>query len=180
MSDEKKQCPFCGELIALNARKCIYCGEWLSVNRDMIPCKFCGEMVNKNANKCVHCGEWLKDEPVVQDVGTSVGYGIKNPVVKGVIGLCVFLASIMFLFTLCLCSDGCYSGAILVAIPFYCIFAILVIYLYMFPAIHAKARNHPQFIPILLVNIVFGETAIGWVAAMIWATTHRIGRHTHW
>ncbi|MBQ7449857.1 superinfection immunity protein [bacterium] len=53
-------------------------------------------------------------------------------------------------------------------------------YIYFLPSIIASSKRHPQFVPILLINLFFGETVIGWVGTMVWAATHRIGRHTHW
>lgn len=59
------------------------------------------------------------------------------------------------------------SGAIIsiltmIAIP-------LVICFYLLPTIIAIKRNHLQKVPIILINILLGFTAIGWIVALIWA-----------
>lgn len=41
--------------------------------------------------------------------------------------------------------------------------------LYFLPSLIASKRNHHNHISILLVNLFFGWTAIGWIVALIWA-----------
>lgn len=66
MSDETKNCPFCGETINIDAKKCKHCGEWLEEKTAEEPatvkCPYCGEDILSTAVKCKHCGEWLKKE----------------------------------------------------------------------------------------------------------------------
>jgi hypothetical protein len=48
---------------------------------------------------------------------------------------------------------------------------ILFIVPYIVPTIIAFNRQHPQRIPILLLNIFLGWTFVGWVVALVWSTT---------
>lgn len=50
-------------------------------------------------------------------------------------------------------------------------FACLCIMLYFLPTIIAFQRNHHNQLPILLVNLLFGASVIGWIVALIWSTT---------
>lgn len=42
---------------------------------------------------------------------------------------------------------------------------------YFLPSIVAVERNHPAWAGVFIVNLIFGWTAIGWIAAFIWAFT---------
>ena len=43
--------------------------------------------------------------------------------------------------------------------------------IYLAPAIIAGARSHPQAAPIFILTIFLGWTIVGWVAALVWAST---------
>lgn len=45
---------------------------------------------------------------------------------------------------------------------------------YLLPALIASQRKHANSTPICLVNILFGWTLLGWVVALIWATTSNV------
>ncbi|MFI5222685.1 MAG: superinfection immunity protein [Nitrospirales bacterium] len=47
--------------------------------------------------------------------------------------------------------------------------------LYFLPTIVAYQRKHHQLTPILILNLFFGWTMLGWVGALIWSYGH-IGR----
>jgi hypothetical protein len=39
------------------------------------------------------------------------------------------------------------------------------------PTLVARSRNHPNVLPIFLVNLFFGWTFVGWAVALVWACT---------
>ena len=47
------------------------------------------------------------------------------------------------------------------------------------PSIVATARNHTQWLAILMLNLFAGWTFIGWVAAMVWASATLKSRPQH-
>lgn len=58
------------------------------------------------------------------------------------------------------------NGAIVCAIA--AVMSILL-WLTFLPTFIAYRREHPNRIPILLVNLFFGWTLVGWVVALVWA-----------
>jgi RsiW-degrading membrane proteinase PrsW (M82 family) len=52
---------------------------------------------------------------------------------------------------------------------FLVILAALGFVVYFLPSIIAELRKHPQGMPILVVNLFFGWTLIGWVVALAWS-----------
>jgi hypothetical protein len=42
---------------------------------------------------------------------------------------------------------------------------------YLIPSIVATARHHHNSLSILLLNIFFGWSGLGWIGALIWACT---------
>tara|TARA_A100001035_G_C27782692_1_gene502616 strand:+ start:2674 stop:3402 length:729 start_codon:yes stop_codon:yes gene_type:complete len=49
------------------------------------------------------------------------------------------------------------------------IFIYFALYVYFFPSVIAKSRNKKNYWAILVLNLFFGWTLIGWVASLIWA-----------
>lgn len=49
------------------------------------------------------------------------------------------------------------------------IILLILIALYFLPSVIGFRRNHPNKIPILILNIFLGWSFIGWVIALIWA-----------
>lgn len=48
---------------------------------------------------------------------------------------------------------------------------LIVLFLYLVPAANAYDRKHRNWPAILMLNILLGWTAIGWVVALIWSYT---------
>jgi len=48
---------------------------------------------------------------------------------------------------------------------------LIVLLVYFLPTMVAQGRGHRQATPIFLVNIFLGWTFLGWVAALVWAST---------
>lgn len=49
--------------------------------------------------------------------------------------------------------------------------SILIFCAYFLPTLIAGFRGHKNGTPILLVNLLFGWTGIGWIWALLWSTT---------
>ncbi|QQO14799.1 superinfection immunity protein [Bradyrhizobium diazoefficiens] len=60
---------------------------------------------------------------------------------------------------------------------FLVIFFLAIGIIYIAPTLVAFRRNHPNRWIIMVINIAFGGTIIGWGVAMVWAmrVAHRIG-----
>ena len=172
MDKDTKNCPYCGEIININAKKCKYCKTWIvKQEEEYIRCPFCQEPVLADAEKCPHCGEWLVDE----SNENSCGCGFANPMVNGIAILSLIILIIGFFIAIFGGGFETFFIALAIAIAF-----CFGMYIYFLPTIIAISRNHPQRLAIFLINLFFGETVIGWVGSMVWAVMHRQGRHTHW
>lgn len=51
----------------------------------------------------------------------------------------------------------------------YAVVMVVILALYIIPSIVAFARKHPNRWLILVINIVFGGTGIGWLGSLVWA-----------
>ena len=52
------------------------------------------------------------------------------------------------------------------------VFAFFGVIFYILPTLIASERNRRHTIGILLVNLFFGWTFLGWIAALLWALTN--------
>ena len=50
-------------------------------------------------------------------------------------------------------------------------FSVLVALLFFLPTVIALLRNHHNWVPIALVNVLLGWTVLGWVVALVWSFT---------
>lgn len=54
--------------------------------------------------------------------------------------------------------------------------AALVVVIYILPTIIAARRRHKNFMPILIINLIFAATVIGWILCLAWSfssNTHK-------
>lgn len=54
------------------------------------------------------------------------------------------------------------------------LFVIAVCLLYFFPTLIANWRKHRNENAILLLNLFFGWTVLGWIGSLIWAVTDNV------
>lgn len=47
----------------------------------------------------------------------------------------------------------------------------LIVLIYFIPSFIAAKRNHHQFGPIVVINILLGWTLLGWAAALAWSVS---------
>jgi len=62
---------------------------------------------------------------------------------------------------------------VFIIVVFVFILAGVVFYVYLIPTFVAYKRKHPQRVLIMLLNLFFGNTLVGWIAALIWARSDR-------
>lgn len=57
--NELKKCPYCNELIKIDAKKCKFCKKWIDkIQEDLNEfkkCPYCFEDIHLNAKKCRYC-----------------------------------------------------------------------------------------------------------------------------
>ncbi|QHJ78920.1 MAG: hypothetical protein [Caudoviricetes sp.] len=46
---------------------------------------------------------------------------------------------------------------------------VILVALYFLPSIIAKKTGHRQFLAILVANIIFGWTGLGWALLLVWS-----------
>ena len=49
--------------------------------------------------------------------------------------------------------------------------ALIVLALYLIPALVAYNRQHPNAGAILILNLLLGWTVLGWIVSLVWAST---------
>lgn len=61
------------------------------------------------------------------------------------------------------------------------IFLLIVGAIYLIPTFIAFGRGHPNRWPILVINVVFGGTGLGWLGSLVWACSavHRSSTGNH-
>ena len=66
-----------------------------------------------------------------------------------------------------------------VSILFLLVFACVALLFYLIPSFIAYFRGHPNFAPILTVNLLLGWLVIGWIVALVWSLTEVKSRDHH-
>ncbi|HRI39877.1 MAG TPA: superinfection immunity protein [Nitrospira sp.] len=49
------------------------------------------------------------------------------------------------------------------------IYPLMALFVYLIPTFIAFGRGHPNYVPILVVNLTLGWTVIGWLGALLWS-----------
>lgn len=147
LNDDSKFCPCCGEKILKTAKKCRFCGEWLkeSETPEVIQIKKQG-FFEKIKN--------YKESTPVKIL--RITFNIINGLIALLIGGGLGLAA----------NDGTVAAVLVVIIH---IALCLSTYFYFLPTYIADINNHRKTTTILIVNLFFGETVIGWIIPLIWA-----------
>ena len=65
------------------------------------------------------------------------------------------------------------TEALSLILPFLLFLGLLLFFVPMFIACH---RDHPNAVPITLVNILLGWTFLGWVVALVWSCSATVPR----
>lgn len=73
-------------------------------------------------------------------------------------------------------SDAVKGG---VSVLFLVVFACVALLFYLIPSFIAYFRKHPNFAPILTVNLLLGWLVIGWIVALVWSLTEVKSRDHH-
>lgn len=138
-----KKCQFCGGEISEYAETCEHCGKVLEGKL----CPYCKQKIPVSAKKCHFCGSHVeRTKSKLVEFVNGVG---------GVILILLIIAG--------LTVDE--SGVSLIGALIFMIGWII----YFLPTNIADDKMHRQTVPILLVNLVFGVTFIGWIIALVWA-----------
>jgi hypothetical protein len=75
------------------------------------------------------------------------------------------------MFQLILLNGSEDPAAAIVGIVVFLIFCLIGLAFYFLPTGIAMLRNHPNVMPIFLVNFLLGWICIGWIIALIWSVT---------
>ncbi len=78
-------------------------------------------------------------------------------------------AKILALAVVSIFSFAVASGTNMAAMLMLPVFVIASLWLYFLPSIEAYRRKHENTQSILIVNLFFGWTLIGWVFSLVWA-----------
>lgn len=75
------------------------------------------------------------------------------------------------MFQLILINQSEDPGAAIISIVVFLIVCLLGLGFYFLPTGIAVLRNHPNIMPIFLVNFLLGWICLGWIIALIWSVT---------
>lgn len=71
------------------------------------------------------------------------------------------------------------AAAAIISMVVFLIMFMIGLAFYFLPTGIAMLRNHPNILPIFLVNFLLGWICLGWIIALIWSVT-AIDSHKHY
>ena len=174
MSDTK-ECPYCGNIIDIDAQTCEYCGKSLRKKKakDELCCAKCKAPVSATDPVCPYCGaifdyeaaSKLKEEKVEEDIRHNM-YGIPYNIV-------MLLTSLVLSFVITIFIIGgketTTTGGNILLFSIVFVVAEILLYIYFLPSIIAIEKNNPNIFSIYIFNLLLGVTVIGWFVALIQA-----------
>ena len=141
-----------------------------------VTCPTCGTMVSLSPGGsvavCPECQDWL---PRAEDDPPSSLFSSEKPRPKPIVKPAAsgeFWQSALIVVA-CLAGLGL-AGCLFLKAPASAGCAVLILLLaigYFVPLVIALSRNHPNAVPILVLNVLLGWSFVGWVAALVWSLT---------
>ena len=115
-------------------------------NDNVFLCPYCKSEINKDVMKCPHCGEWIKNKKPFGCYGKISWFVF---ILSAIIASCV--------------TQNIFAG---IGIG---ILIVIGLWIYFIPSWIAELKKHRNAGAIFAVNLLLGETVIGWIIALIWA-----------
>lgn len=146
-------------------------------NKETKFCPCCGEEILKTAKKCRFCGEWLKESETSENAQTKkLGFFEKLKTYKESTPVKILRITFNIINGLVALLIGgglglsANSGELAIGLAVIIYIALcLSTYFYFLPTYIADINNHRKTTTILIINLFFGETVIGWFIPLIWA-----------
>lgn len=134
---QKKQCPFCGELILETETVCPYCYEYLKLT-----CPNCGRIVSENERICPDCSSQLP----VPDIEKPYGWFVTA---------CVFISVSGLTSLLSICEKLQKNTRMIESVgDFLCIMGFFLVGLFFGLCAISKKQNIPAVIIMQLVSTI--------------------------
>lgn len=115
--------------------------------------------------------------------GSRTGVGVQRTPMQGIVFAGGLILVVLYLLTFLavgssLASNDPHSnrdpGSTLATLIFAPPFILAGLVFYICPSIIAYSREHENFVPILIINLVFGWILVGWVASLAWAFSSNV------
>lgn len=67
--------------------------------------------------------------------------------------------------------NGSDESAAIASLLIFLILGLIGLAIYFLPTGIAMLRDHPNFMPIFLINFLLGWLCLGWIVALVWSVT---------